>query len=106
MRIIYYDLETTGLHPMEGPNGVEIVQIGATSRYRGNATNFDEYLLPTMPVTQTAVNIHGLTNRILDAKLRQGHASYIENGLKMFVDYIDGITLGDKEGTTVLVSCL
>ena len=100
MRIIWYDLETTGLHPIEGQNGVEIVQIGATSRYRGVATNFDKYLLPTIPVTQQAVNIHGLTY----AKLRQGHASSIQDGLEMFVNYIDGITTEDRERTTILVS--
>lgn len=104
MRIIYYDLETTGLKPREGPNGVQIVQIGATSRYRGRKTTFGAYLVPSIKVTEPAVSIHGLTNKELHDKLRKGQAHGIKKGLKLFVDWIDDIIADDHENNVVLVS--
>lgn len=106
MRIIYYDLETTGLQPLTGCDGIEIVQIGAISMHRGQRDLFDDYLLPTMEVTEQATKIHGLTYHHLRNKWEQGNAFLIEDGLLEFVKYTDNISRSDYENEVILVSIL
>ena len=62
-RIVYYDLETTGLRPLYGSNGVEILSIGAC--YKDPDTKsvrtFQNFMYPRhVEISQEAFNIHGL----------------------------------------------
>ena len=106
MRIIYYDLETTGLQPLTGCDGIQIVQIGALSMHRGQRNIFDDYLLPNIGVTQQATATHGLTYHNLHNKWEQGNAFLIEDGLLEFVKYIDNISRSDYENEVILVSII
>ena len=37
VKVVYYDLETTNLRPLSGPNAIEIVQIGAVCKQQSKA---------------------------------------------------------------------
>ena len=37
VKVVYYDLETTNLRPLSGPNAIEIVQIGAVCKHQSKA---------------------------------------------------------------------
>jgi DNA polymerase III epsilon subunit-like protein len=63
VKVIYYDLETTNLRPLTGPNGIEIVQIGAVCKHTRNkkTQELNIYLVPNREISAGATQVHGLT---------------------------------------------
>ena len=89
MKIVYYDLETTDMRPVTGPHGVQIIQIGAVCKRTG--LGFNNYLIPTVPISPGATQVHGLTRGILVQKWRNGDSDVFPNmavGLKHFMDVL------------------
>ena len=58
-RIVYFDLETTGLNHRNRHEGVEIISIGAVSM-RGQ--RFMNFIHPTCPIMPGATSVHGMTS--------------------------------------------
>ena len=94
VKVIYYDLETTGLRPLTGPNGVEIVQIGAVCKHtRTKKTQeLDIYLVPNGRINPGATQVHGLTRDELIGDLHDRKYSNVfrpKQGLQEFMNYVD-----------------
>jgi len=94
VKVIYYDLETTGLRPLTGPNGVEIVQIGAVCKHtrNKNTQELDIYLVPNGRINPGATQIHGLTRDeligdLLDRKYDNVYRP--QQGLQEFMNFVD-----------------
>lgn len=69
MREIIFDTETTGLDPRTGDRLIEIGAVELSNRFPTGRT-FHEYLNPGRPVSQGALEIHGLTDAFLADKPR------------------------------------
>ena len=98
MKVIYYDLETTGLRPLTGPNGVEIVQIGAVCKHTRNkntqklADGDGIYLVPKREISAGATLVHGLTRDELIGDLHDRKYSNVfrpKQGLQEFMNFVD-----------------
>ena len=94
MKVIYYDLETTGLRPMTGPNGVEIVQIGAVCKHTRNkkTQELDIYLVPNGRISPGATQVHGLTRDELIGDLLDRKYSNVfrpQEGLQEFMNFLE-----------------
>ena len=88
VKVIYYDLETTGLRPLTGPNGVEIVQIGAVCKHTRNkkTQKLNIYLVPNREISAGATQVHGLTRdslREFDDVFRP------KQGLQVFMNFLE-----------------
>ena len=59
MKVVYYDLETTGVNHSEKHKDVQIIQIGAV--VEGSAETFSQYLVPTCEIDQDSIKIHGIS---------------------------------------------
>ena len=96
MKVIYYDLETTGLRPQTGPNGVEIVQIGAVCKHTRNkntqklADGDGIYLVPKREISAGATLVHGLTrDGLIEDKRRFSNVFSPKRGLQEFVNFVE-----------------
>ena len=93
-KVVYFDLETTGLNhrTQHSGVGVQIISIGAvTSR---NQT-FETYILPTCPISQRSSNIHRIT--LEDGELVDKDGYIIEeaqdpqDGLMDFMEWLEEV---------------
>ena len=91
-KVVYFDLETTGLNHRTQHSGVQIISIGAvTSR---NQT-FETYILPTCPISQRSSDIHGIT--LEDGELVDKDGYIIEeaqdpqDGLMDFMEWLEEV---------------
>jgi DNA polymerase III alpha subunit (gram-positive type) len=84
MKIVYYDLETTGFNHA----AVQICSIGAI--YRGQ--EFHRYLIPTCSIPRAATNIHGMSKvngyLYLNGRLVE-EAVPIDEGLEDFLVFLE-----------------
>ena len=88
VKVIYYDLETTNLRPLTGPNGVEIVQIGAVCKHtRSKKTQeLNIYLVPNREISAGATQVHGMTRD----SLREFDEAFIpKQGLQVFMNFLE-----------------
>ncbi len=69
MRQIVLDTETTGLEPAEGHRVIEVGAIELVDR-RLTGRRFHQYLNPDREIDAAAVEIHGITNAMLEDKPR------------------------------------
>ena len=88
VKVIYYDLETTNLRPLTGPNGVEIVQIGAVAKHTRckKTQKLDIYLVPNIQISAGATRVHGLTNDSLE---EFDQAFNPKQGLQVFMNFLE-----------------
>jgi len=91
MKIVYYDLETTGVSHAEKHKNVQILQIGAVE---GDTDQmFEEYLMPTCQIDPDATKIHGLS--VAGDKLRlhgkKVNALPMKLGLQNFLSWVEGL---------------
>jgi len=92
MKTIYFDLETTGLTPLTGYHGVQIIQIGAVCRHTRlrEESTLNIYIRPEVKIDPNATNIHGITmqwfNTIQDDNVFHSY----QEGLEEFVAFIEG----------------
>jgi len=87
VKIIYYDLETTNLRPLTGPNGIEIVQIGAVCKHTRNkkTQKLNIYLVPNREISAGATQVHGLTRDSLEFD----DAFRPKQGLQVFMNFLE-----------------
>ena len=88
VKVIYYDLETTNLRPLTGPNGIEIVQIGAVCKHTRNkkTQNLDIYLIPNREISAGATQVHGLTR---DSLRKFDDVFRPKRGLQTFMNFLE-----------------
>ena len=93
MRIVYYDLQTTNLTPTSGRYGVQIVSIGAKSKdpVTKSFDIFHEHIVPTVVISGSASQKHGLTRKKLLKMERCGDASEPGEGLLNFITFLEGL---------------
>ena len=90
MKVIYYDLETTHLYPLSGPNGVQIVQIGAvTCKWAFRQKKLNIYVIPTCRINAGATRAHGLTHEeLLEDEIEYDNVLSLETGLQLFMNFL------------------
>ena len=88
VKVIYYDLETTNLRPLTGPNGVEIVNIGAVCKHTRNkkTQELDIYLIPNREISAGATQVHGMTR---DSLREFDEAFRPKQGLQVFMNFLE-----------------
>ena len=88
VKVIYYDLETTNLRPLTGPNGIEIVQIGAVCKHTRNkkTQTLSVHLVPNREISAGATKVHGLTR---DRLIREFDARRPKQGLQVFMNFLE-----------------
>ena len=92
VKVIYYDLETTNLRPVSGPNGVEIVQIGAVCKHTRNKTQkkLNIYIIPTCRISLGATRVHGLTRQeLIEDERKYNNVFHPETGLQEFMEFLN-----------------
>ena len=79
---VYCDIETTSLY-----KSCDITQIAAVS----GKDNFNQYILPTQPITLGATQVTGLTvvNNMLCYKGKPVHAVYLRTALEQFLLWLE-----------------
>jgi DNA polymerase III alpha subunit (gram-positive type) len=95
MKVVFYDLETTGLNPGNNHRDVQIGSIGAV--YKQTVT-FHEYMVPTRTFSRKATEINGMTNYGGNLYLNGDwvpEAVPMEDGLENFERFLE-CTVGDK----------
>lgn len=86
MRQIVLDTETTGLEPKEGH---KIIEIGCVEIINRQITNnyFHQYLQPDRKIDEEAIQVHGITNEMLQDKPR------FKEIVQQFMNFIQGAEL-------------
>ncbi|NOZ37104.1 MAG: DNA polymerase III subunit epsilon [Gammaproteobacteria bacterium] len=69
MRYIVLDTETTGLEPAQGHRIIEIGCVEVINR-RITGKNYHQYLNPDRDIDEGAIEVHGITNEMLEDKPR------------------------------------
>jgi len=69
MRYIVLDTETTGLEPAQGHRIIEIGCVEVIGR-RITGKNYHQYLNPDREIDEGAIEVHGITNEMLEDKPR------------------------------------
>jgi len=82
MRQIVLDTETTGLDPNDGHRIIEIGCVELINR-RLTGNDYHQYLQPDREIDAGAIEVHGITNKMLEDKPRfaevaQGLTAYLE----------------------------
>lgn len=93
-------METTGLTPLTGYYGVEIIQIGAVCRQtRLCAENrLNIYLRPEAYIEEEATNIHGIDMEWFDEHFYDENVyNSMSDGLEAFVEFIEEQKTYDDE---------
>ncbi len=86
MRQIVLDTETTGLEPTEGHKIIEIGCIELINR-QITRNQFHQYLQPDRKIDDEAIQVHGITNKMLQDKPR------FVDIVQQFIDFIQGAEL-------------
>jgi len=91
MKIVYYDLETTGVNHSEKHKNVQIIQIGAV--VDGSGHTFSQYLVPTCEIDKDSTKIHGisLSGSGLSLKGKQLKCTEMSKGLKNFLAFLESV---------------
>ena len=104
-RLVYFDVETTGLHSHRDDQRVEIVNIGAFTT-RGH--QFQDFIFPTIPIHPAATNhIHGIfaVRNGQRIELAQRGTDGIIPSVDPKTGLIDFLNWLDELGCTYLVRC-
>ena len=92
VKVIYYKLATTNLRPVSGPNGVEIVQIGAVCKHTRNKTTkkLNIYIIPNCRISRGATKVHGVSRRNLIKRERRNYNNVFHpsGGLQVFMQFL------------------
>jgi len=86
MRYIVLDTETTGLEPSQGHRIIEIGCVEVINR-RVTGRHYHQYLNPDREIDEGAVEVHGITNEMLEDKPRFADIA------GEFLDFIRGAEL-------------
>ena len=91
MKIVYYDLETTGVNHSEKHKDVQIIQIGAV--VEGADKVFSQYLVPTCEIDKDSTKIHGISVSKTGLSLHGKPLKCIEmcEGLKNFLIFLENL---------------
>ncbi len=86
MRYIVLDTETTGLEPSQGHRIIEIGCVEVINR-RITGKNYHQYLNPDREIDEGAIEVHGISNEMLEDKPRFADIS------EEFLNFIHGAEL-------------
>ncbi|VAX12844.1 DNA polymerase III epsilon subunit [hydrothermal vent metagenome] len=86
MRYIVLDTETTGLEPAQGHRIIEIGCVEVINR-RITGRNYHQYINPDREIDEGAIEVHGISNEMLEDKPR--FADIVEE----FLNFIRGVEL-------------
>jgi len=91
MRLVFYDLETTGVNHHEKHKDVQILQIGAVVEESGKT--FSKYLIPTCDIDKESTKIHGIstTNSGLSLHGAPLKCTEMSKGLSEFMSFLEDI---------------
>ena len=92
VKIVFYDLETTNLRPLTGPNGIEIVQIGAVCKHDRNkkTQKLDIFLVPNREISAGATGVHGLTrDGLIEDEREYSNIFRPKRGLQEFMNFLE-----------------
>ena len=82
---VVFDLETTGLSPL---NGDSIIEIGAVKIKDGNIVDeYDELINPGIKLSKEIIDITGITDEMLTGKRNE------LEGVKSFISWVGDLTL-------------
>ena len=91
MRIVFYDLETTGMSHSDKHRNVQILQIGAVAEDSDDEV-FDQFLLPTCEIDPAATKIHGIATGRHDGLVvnnKKVAAVEMKLGLERFLSWLE-----------------
>jgi DNA polymerase-3 subunit epsilon len=83
MREIVFDTETTGLNPDQGDRIVEVGCIELVN-YLPTGREFQIYINPGRPVSESTVRITGITNEVLRGKNPFSHPDVVDRLMEFF----------------------
>ena len=91
MKVVYYDLETTGVNHSEKHKDVQIIQIGAV--VEGSAETFSQYLVPTCEIDQDSIKIHGISVSKTGLSLhgKPVKCTEMSRGLQQFLTFLEDL---------------
>lgn len=110
MKIVYYDLETTGLNfnriPRLNRLGVQVVSIGAY--FKKDEKKFMNYMVPTVQIDPNATKINGMTLNDDGELTKNGSvvkdAVTIMKGLQDFLSFLEEEVIRKQDEKVILVS--
>lgn len=107
MKVVYFDLETTGLNHQSRHEGVEICSIAAINR--PSRQRFYQHLIPQVPFMPAASRVNGMTKRhgyLFKNGELVANALPIEDGLQEFLKFLRKIDTrtGDVGAPIILVA--
>lgn len=110
MKIVYYDLETTGLNWNRDAKlhhvGVQIVSIGAY--FKRDEKKFESYLIPTKPIDPDATKVNGMSLNSDGDLVRNGSvvkdALELKSGLQYFISFLKDEVIRKQDEQVILVS--
>lgn len=83
MREVVFDTETTGLYPEQGDRIVEVGCIELVN-YLPTGREFQIYINPGRPVSESTVRITGITNEVLRTKNPFSHPEVVDRLMEFF----------------------
>lgn len=91
MKVVYYDLETTGVNHSEKHKNVQIIQIGAV--VEGSDESFSQYLIPTCDIEQESTKIHGIAVKGTGLSLhgKPLKCTEMSKGLQHFLKFLEDL---------------
>ena len=106
LRVIFFDLETTGVDQRTQHDGIQICSMAAsTYAEKGEAKKFSAYVKPTCAFQPIASRINGMTmegdNLVKDGKIVETALS-LRHGLQDFLTFIETVR-DDEAGDTRIV---
>lgn len=83
MREVVFDTETTGLYPDQGDRIIELGCIELVN-YLPTGREFQIYINPGRPVSESTIRITGITNEVLRAKSPFSHPDVVDRLMEFF----------------------
>ena len=87
--IVYYDIEGTGTNSKQKQEGIGIISIGAVT---ASGNEFKTFMLPTVPISESATAVHGMTvqhGKLIDKNGQEIATESPDIGLKNFLDFLE-----------------
>ena len=106
LRVVYFDLETTGIDHSTQHDGVQICSIAASTSNGSTVHQFKYSLTPTCNFQTGATRLNGM--KLIDGKLYKHNqpvknAVNIKIGLKKFLEWISDLLNNQRVDQLVLV---
>ena len=112
LRLIFFDLETTGVNPESNHDGIQICSIAASfvdlEDGQDHSQLFEAYFKPTCDIQPEASKVNGMEMRgndlFMGGKLVE-EALQIDDGIQSFITWINSIKDDIGEDTKIVMVC-